>query len=181
MGNNVVVLNSMQAASDLLDKRSALYSDRACPPMLGDSTLCVSYNRMIIILLNHFGRLNWAGFPTFVHYGDVWRTYRRMMNMWLNARSSVCFHQSQMYQTQLLLGRLLGAPNTTQSSKVLECEFSRCDFLYHMLLSIELTRRSIIGLWRRRFSNLLMGTASSRTTTRLLSEPRSRLNICVKL
>ncbi|KAF8598568.1 cytochrome P450 [Ceratobasidium sp. AG-I] len=108
MGNNVVVLNSMQAASDLLDKRSALYSDRACPPMLGDSTL-----------------LNWAGFPTFVHYGDVWRMYRRMMNIWMNARSSVCFHQSQLYQTQLLLGRLLNAPNTTQSSKVLECEFSR--------------------------------------------------------
>lgn len=28
LGNNIVVLNSMQAAKDLLDKRSAIYSDR---------------------------------------------------------------------------------------------------------------------------------------------------------
>lgn len=40
-GQHVLVLNSAQAASDLLDKRSALYSDRFCPPMIKDPTLCV--------------------------------------------------------------------------------------------------------------------------------------------
>lgn len=40
-GYNIIVLNSARAASDLLDKRSALYSDRFCPPMIKDPTLWV--------------------------------------------------------------------------------------------------------------------------------------------
>ncbi|CAE6478801.1 unnamed protein product [Rhizoctonia solani] len=36
VGNQIVVLNSAQAASDLMEKRSAHYSARACPPILKD-------------------------------------------------------------------------------------------------------------------------------------------------
>jgi hypothetical protein len=39
LGLRIVVLNSAQAASDLLEKRSAIYSDRYCPPMYQDPTL----------------------------------------------------------------------------------------------------------------------------------------------
>ena len=39
LGNNIVVLNSAEAASDLLEKRSAIYSDRVCPPIMKDPSL----------------------------------------------------------------------------------------------------------------------------------------------
>ncbi|GAB1519143.1 hypothetical protein RhiTH_002209 [Rhizoctonia solani] len=38
-GYDFVVLNSAQAATELLDKRSALYSDRLCPPMMREPSL----------------------------------------------------------------------------------------------------------------------------------------------
>ncbi|EKM54976.1 uncharacterized protein PHACADRAFT_142803 [Phanerochaete carnosa HHB-10118-sp] len=36
LGNNLIIVNSLEAASDLLDKRSAIYSDRPEMPMLND-------------------------------------------------------------------------------------------------------------------------------------------------
>jgi hypothetical protein len=41
LGQKIIVLNSAEAASDLLDKRSALYSDRPSIPMVSDPLLYV--------------------------------------------------------------------------------------------------------------------------------------------
>lgn len=38
-GHRVVIANSAKTASDLLEKRSALYSDRLCLPVFKDPTL----------------------------------------------------------------------------------------------------------------------------------------------
>lgn len=38
-GHSIIILNSAQAASDLLDKRSARYADRYCPPMIKEPSL----------------------------------------------------------------------------------------------------------------------------------------------
>lgn len=40
-GTTIVVLNSAKAATELFDKRSTIYSDRVCPPMLGEPSLYV--------------------------------------------------------------------------------------------------------------------------------------------
>lgn len=45
LGNTIVVLSSAQAAVDLLEKRSSIYSDRLCPPMILEPTLCVFLTR----------------------------------------------------------------------------------------------------------------------------------------
>ncbi|ELU45229.1 cytochrome P450 domain-containing protein [Rhizoctonia solani AG-1 IA] len=39
LGHEIVVLNSSKVASELLDKRSALYSDRFCPLIITDQDL----------------------------------------------------------------------------------------------------------------------------------------------
>ncbi|CEL53482.1 O-methylsterigmatocystin oxidoreductase OS=Aspergillus flavus (strain ATCC 200026 / FGSC A1120 / NRRL 3357 / JCM 12722 / SRRC 167) GN=ordA PE=2 SV=1 [Rhizoctonia solani AG-1 IB] len=70
LGYEIVVLNSSEAASDLLDKRSGLYSDRFCPLIITDQDL-----------------LNWSTAPTVLGYNDTWRHHRRMLNKWLNTRS----------------------------------------------------------------------------------------------
>ncbi|ELU36525.1 cytochrome P450 domain-containing protein [Rhizoctonia solani AG-1 IA] len=89
-GQSTLVLNSAQAASELLDKRSAKYSDRNIGPMLSDPRL-----------------MDWSAGAATARYGDLWRHYRRMLNNWLNAREVVQFHNLQQHQARLLLRRLL--------------------------------------------------------------------------
>ncbi|CAE6386984.1 unnamed protein product [Rhizoctonia solani] len=89
-GHKIIVLNSSEAASDLLDKRSALYSDRFCPLIFQDKEL-----------------LDWSTAPTILGYNDVWRHHRRMMNKWLNVREASGFHKLQESKARTLLQRLL--------------------------------------------------------------------------
>ncbi|CUA71440.1 O-methylsterigmatocystin oxidoreductase [Rhizoctonia solani] len=55
-GTTIVVLNDKDDAINLLDKRSAIYSDRTCPPLVQDPSL-----------------LNWGDFGSLIGYGDRWR------------------------------------------------------------------------------------------------------------
>ncbi|KAF8598882.1 cytochrome P450 [Ceratobasidium sp. AG-I] len=106
LGTNIVVLNSAEAASDLMDKRSALYSGRACPPVLKDPKL--------------FG---WQTNPGLI-YGGLWRHHRRMMNHWLNIRAVTQFNDIHERQTRILLGRLLDVSNKPRSFDHVKDEFS---------------------------------------------------------
>ncbi|CAE6337602.1 unnamed protein product [Rhizoctonia solani] len=91
-GKSILVLNSAQAASELLEKRSAKYSDRDLGTMLTNPAL-----------------LDWGNSVVGAGYGELWRHYRRMLNNWLNARGVVQFHELQQHQARLLLKRLLKA------------------------------------------------------------------------
>lgn len=97
LGQKILILNSAQAATDMLEKRSALYSDRSSPPMIEDPTL-----------------LDWSTLPTLLRYNDLWRHHRRMMNNWLNARAVTQFRGIQEQQARLLLKRLLDLPDDTK-------------------------------------------------------------------
>ncbi|CAE6497796.1 unnamed protein product [Rhizoctonia solani] len=90
LGHDIVVLNSPQAALELLDKRSSIYSDRFCPLMFKDKSL-----------------FDWSTSPPFLGYNDVWRHHRRMMNKWLNTREVSQFYKMQESQARSLLQRLL--------------------------------------------------------------------------
>ncbi|CAE6358775.1 unnamed protein product [Rhizoctonia solani] len=97
LGQKILVLNSAEAASDLLDKRSGLYSDRPSIPMLTAPSL-----------------MNWSGAVTLAKYGDIWRSYRRIMNNWLNRRAVSQFDLLQERQARLLTRRLLSIKNHAQ-------------------------------------------------------------------
>ncbi|KAH7338187.1 cytochrome P450 [Rhizoctonia solani] len=105
-GQKILVLNSAEAASDLLDKRSALYSDRDIPAMITDPTL-----------------MNWGMGVGTVRYNDLWRRYRRMMNSWLNTRVVAQFYGLQERHTRSLLQKLLTATNHTQPFEQIKDEF----------------------------------------------------------
>ncbi|CAE6542019.1 O-methylsterigmatocystin oxidoreductase [Rhizoctonia solani] len=90
MGQPLVVLNSAQAASDLLDKRSNIYSDRINAPMVTDPTL-----------------LDWSDFAGMLPYGDLWRRQIRRLKVWLNPRAVRQFEGLQQNEARKLLGRLL--------------------------------------------------------------------------
>ncbi|CAE6364875.1 unnamed protein product [Rhizoctonia solani] len=112
-GQSLLVVNSAHAASEILDKRSAKYSDRNLGPMLSHPSL-----------------MDWSNNAVAVGYGDLWRHYRRMLNNWLNAREVVRFHELQQHQARLLLRRLPEASNDSQP-------FDRVrDELYYAMASV---------------------------------------------
>ncbi|CCO33582.1 O-methylsterigmatocystin oxidoreductase Short=OMST oxidoreductase [Rhizoctonia solani AG-1 IB] len=106
LGHSTIVLNSAQAASDLFEKRSAKYSDRTNSPMVRDPTL-----------------LDWSGHPGLVGYNDLWRSHRRMLNNWLNARAATQFHESHERQARMLLRRLLDVSKRDDPFDETEGEF----------------------------------------------------------
>ncbi|KAH7333662.1 cytochrome P450 [Rhizoctonia solani] len=106
LGHKLVVLNSAEAASDILEKRSALYSDRPQIPMVTDP-----------------GLMNWSRMTTIVGYNDLWRHYRRLMNNWLNTRAVNQFNNLQEQQARLLLKRLLNTANQSQPFEDTKKEF----------------------------------------------------------
>lgn len=42
-GSNIIILNSLRVATDLLEKKSTIYSDRYCIPCVGSG--CFAANR----------------------------------------------------------------------------------------------------------------------------------------
>ncbi|CAE6411293.1 unnamed protein product [Rhizoctonia solani] len=106
LGHKLLVLNSAEAASEILDKRSALYSDRPPIPMLTDPAL-----------------MNWSKLPSIVRYGDLWRNYRRIMNNWLSVRAVSQFNDLQERQARLLLQRLLSATDHAEPFEHVKNEF----------------------------------------------------------
>ncbi|QRW23980.1 cytochrome P450 family protein [Rhizoctonia solani] len=106
MGQSLVVLNTAQAASDLLDKRSAIYSDRVCAPMVKNPTL-----------------LDWSGFAGMLPYSDLWRRQRRRVNNWLNIRAVRQFDHLQQDVVRSMLGRIHDISGSTELFEKVKHQF----------------------------------------------------------
>lgn len=70
MGQRLVILHSLVAATDLLEKRSAIYSDRPPLPVSGRT-------------------LKWGEFVTFSPYGDRFREQRRYLHRYIGSRGQL--------------------------------------------------------------------------------------------
>ncbi|KAK0480126.1 cytochrome P450 [Armillaria novae-zelandiae] len=90
-GNPTIVLNSSQAAEDLLEKRSGNYSDRP------DFT-------MIKLSGWEFGLI-------LMRYSDWWRMHRRMFHQYFQLRAIPSYHPVQMKATSVLLQQLRKSPD----------------------------------------------------------------------
>lgn len=104
-GTTLVILNKQEDAINLLEKRSATYSDRTCALMTSDPSM-----------------LDWGNFASLTGYGDRWRRYRRLMNPWLSRQAVTAFEESQERAATRLLQRLLGDGQQTKSSHDVEAE-----------------------------------------------------------
>ena len=70
LGREMIILNSSKAAVELLDKRSAIYSDRPVAMMCGE---IVGWNRSLALL----------------RYGPRFREFRKYMNKVIGTRASM--------------------------------------------------------------------------------------------
>ncbi|KAB5588560.1 O-methylsterigmatocystin oxidoreductase [Ceratobasidium theobromae] len=107
-GTVIIVLNSVEDAIELLEKRSSIYSDRSCPPMVAEPSL-----------------VYWPQLISLLGYNDRWRKNRRLIHPWLHKKASEAFHSSQQQEAHLLLHRLSRLPNSLDTSEKLYGEFFR--------------------------------------------------------
>ncbi|KAK0500241.1 cytochrome P450 [Armillaria luteobubalina] len=90
-GNPTVVLNSSQAAEDLLEKRSGNYSDRPDFTMIKLS--------------------GWDLGLTLMRYSDWWRMHRRMFHQYFQSRAVPAYNPVQMKAASVLLQQLHKSPD----------------------------------------------------------------------
>ncbi|CAE6451445.1 unnamed protein product [Rhizoctonia solani] len=106
LGHKLIILNSLESASEILNKCAVFYLDQPTVPMIKDPTL-----------------MNWLETATIIGYNNVWQKYCRIMNNWLNAWSVIQFDELQEQQAQSLLQQLLGTTNHVQPFKHVKSKF----------------------------------------------------------
>ena len=90
-GQRLVILNSLRAASDLLDKRSAIYSGR--PTLV--SAQAIGY----------------AEFTSLQGYGPTFRAHRKMLTQTLGPGAGIeAFEPMQLEAVHRFLAQLMQAP-----------------------------------------------------------------------
>ncbi|KAI0659781.1 O-methylsterigmatocystin oxidoreductase [Cubamyces menziesii] len=104
-GHTLIVIHSLEAANELLDKRSSIYSDR---PML--------------ILAKLIG---WTDLMVFKQYGDEWREERRLLSRYFQPNTVPQYRAVQQREARRFLNVLLRDQNDLDGSlKLLLCKTS---------------------------------------------------------
>ncbi|KAF5324094.1 hypothetical protein D9619_011206 [Psilocybe cf. subviscida] len=98
-GTDVIVLNTAEAASDLLEKRSSIYSGRPRMSFLNDL-------------------MGWDFNFVFMDYGQQWRTHRRLMHHSFHPAAVKQHHRHLMRSTHNFLSRMLSQPRGGTVEKV---------------------------------------------------------------
>ena len=92
MGKHIVVLNSVEAAIEMLDKKGSKYSDRPIFPMCGELVGC-KYTL------------------PFLPYGDVFRETRRQFYRCIGTRAALkAYHDIEQMEVHKFLKHVLGRP-----------------------------------------------------------------------
>ncbi|GJE96513.1 cytochrome P450 [Phanerochaete sordida] len=91
-GTHIVVVNSAQAAKDLLDKRSNIYQDKQHSVMIHELT-------------------GWHRNFSLLPYGAGWRTRRRLFHQHFRPMAVPQYHSRQTKSVHTLLQMLLDTPN----------------------------------------------------------------------
>lgn len=97
LGQHVIVLNSVKAAVEMLEKKSSVYSDRPVLPMGGE---LVGWKNTLVLL----------------PYGDRLREYRRNFHHVIGSRAAMDIYQPiEEIETHRFLKRVLAKPDQLQA------------------------------------------------------------------
>ena len=108
-GQSIVVLDSYEAANELLEKRSANYSDRPESTM---TKLCalnsIRFNPMMLTRGHRTGYADWV--LVLMQYGQQWREHRRAIHRSFHPEVVSQYNHVQEEVTRALLRDLLESP-----------------------------------------------------------------------
>lgn len=90
-GVDTIVVDSLETATELLDKRSSIYSSRRPSPMINEL-------------------MGWEWDIVFVPYGDLWRAQRKMLHQTFHTTASHKFHPHMQKNAHYLLRQFLKRP-----------------------------------------------------------------------
>ncbi|THH01886.1 hypothetical protein EW145_g6841 [Phellinidium pouzarii] len=91
LGRPMLIVNSVEAARDLMEKKGAIYSDRPRMFILGEL-------------------MGWSNTLPFLSYGERFRKHRRMMQQHFNSHAVTAFRPVQSGQVHAFLRRVLEKP-----------------------------------------------------------------------
>lgn len=123
LGQSVVVLNSAKAAVDLLDKRSANYSDRPHFALLEMFDWSPSWG--VYSDWSRF-RMGWTSTITFMPYGKRFQRHRRMLQQYLTPNKCLDYQSIQSREARVLLQSLLDDGDN------LDTYLRRCTFFSYL-------------------------------------------------
>ncbi|KZV73582.1 cytochrome P450 [Peniophora sp. CONT] len=93
LGQSLIIVNDASIATEMLEKRATLYSERPTLPMGGELS-------------------GWDNTLVLLHYDDQWRAYRRHFHTFVGARVALKRHSSLLeHEARLLVQRILRAPD----------------------------------------------------------------------
>lgn len=127
LGQNYVIVNTYCAMIDLLEKKSAIYSDRYEGTLLETvrrlmfrplysvrgslcSTSCESFARVSRCWLHPPSRCGFSWSIAHVRYGQEWRIRRKLFHSQFNLQVSKRYRSIEEKATHQFLGRLLDTP-----------------------------------------------------------------------
>ena len=98
LGLPIIIVNDANIATELLEKRATLYSDRAELPMAGQLS-------------------GWGPSTALLHYDDRLRAQRRHFHTFIGSRAALKRHESLLeHEARLLALRILHTPNMLDES-----------------------------------------------------------------
>ena len=117
LGKHFVILNSLEAISDLFEKRSSNYSDRMQTTMLVELYVSHSFYLEEYAKKTDRCRMNWRVALGLMPYGLRWRRHRKLFHEYFNHNAVTKYQPIQRQEVQAFLRRLLVTPD---------------DFLHHI-------------------------------------------------
>ena len=109
-GQTIVVLRSIKATKDLLEKRGDIYSDRPEIPIYQmyvlESGLSILHGPSLTK-----SRMKWEWLVPLVRYTEFWRQARKLLDRGLRPGAVVEYHPLQQMKVHALLARLLTNPD----------------------------------------------------------------------
>lgn len=112
LGASVVVLNSFEAARDLLDKKGALYSSRPRFVMLKEMCVPSAAYKATSLLILYSLSMDWSWNLVLMSYGKSFVAYRRVVQQEFQPSVVAGSHHPMMqYEVAALVSRALAEPN----------------------------------------------------------------------
>lgn len=129
---SLIILNSQEVASDLLEKRCTIYSDRPRFPML-ELYVQRSYFLDASVTLS-ICSMGWTTGPlAFLNYNRDFHDTRKVFQSQLSRQASAVYQESQTRQALILMQNILKSPDK------LETHLQRCVFSMGIWRTLQLS------------------------------------------
>ena len=110
LGRHIIILDSLTSVKDLMDGRSAIYSDRPHVPMVMDLQVFSSLHVLISAQSCCLHRMGWNWALSALHYNDNWKRHRKVFQQCFNADSISKYRDVQAHEAQRTALYILESP-----------------------------------------------------------------------